>query len=91
MWGCVKGAASVSLAMKQNTEQERDVLQSVCDLGHADIRKYACGALWDEYGEMKDRFPEHEAETVLTKDKAHNEILQKSIDILPEIQKIVDS
>ena len=81
----------MSLALKQNTEESNKTsLESVRDLDHVEIRKYACGALWDEYGEMKDRFPEHETESVQTKDKAHNEIRRKALSVLPEIQDVVD-
>lgn len=88
-WGCVKGSASVSLAMRQNTEEEKHVLESVRDLHHVDIKKYACGALWDVHGEMKDRFPEHQTESVQTMDRTHNDIRDKAVKILPHIQDFV--
>lgn len=92
-WGCVKGAASVSLAFtsQYDTQEHEDVLSAVRDMDHKDIRKHACASLWDEYGEMKGRFPEHHTESAKAMDVSQNEIRQQAVSVLPQIQGILDS
>ena len=63
-WGCVKGAVAAVQALAQSTQTPVDDMESVRLLTHDRIKKQVCGSLYSVYGEMKDRFPEHDEEGV---------------------------
>ena len=64
-WGCVKGAVAAVQALAQSQPQSAvDDIESIRLLTHSSIKKQVCGSLYSEYGEMKDRFPEHQSPDV---------------------------
>lgn len=95
MWGCTIGAAGTYLASMQNARDsggvDTRILESVVDIDHQDVKKQACGSLWEEHGEMKDRFPEHQGASVQARAKAHDDIRKDAEALLPQIHSILDA
>ena len=80
-WGCVKGAVAAVQALAQSQSAVDDI-ESIRLLTHSSIKKQVCGSLYSEYGEMKDRFPEHESSDVTVMAEEQNsakELAEKSL------------
>lgn len=55
------------------------------ELDQNDIKKQECGSLWEEHGEMKDRFPEREPPSVVAEaSRRQGEIKSKAVAALED-------
>lgn len=92
-WGLLKGAAA---AAHVNSQQHSLVTEDnenarLIEYAHGllegldqnDIKKQECGSLWEEHGEMKDRFPERESPAVVAQaSRRQGEMKSKAVSAL---------
>jgi hypothetical protein len=68
-WGCLKGAvSSLKSAALVCPNLDKDLVNTACHaLEHCatvELQRQECGRLWEEHGEMKDRFEYDQRHTV---------------------------
>lgn len=99
-WGLLKGAAAAAFANIQQectgtldkedgngnaAELVRVAHTLLEELDQNDIKKQECGSLWEEHGEMKDRFPEREPPSVVAEaSRRQGEIKSKAVAALED-------
>jgi hypothetical protein len=97
----LKGAAAAAFAniQEQDTsttttqDEEDDNAAEMIRVAHTlleeldqnDIKKQECGSLWEEHGEMKDRFPEREPPSAVAEaSRRQGEIKSKAVAALED-------